>query len=242
MRCERCGAEYTPSKLFSTIFYIGEYQKTIREMRLCRNCTKLFGGDWFDSEKELIQTANLVYPFMAGPERFVSRPLGGCDEYRISCDYGTINPCSFGLWGRQGERWYRIEEYYYDARLTGKSRTDKEHYHALCQLAGALEISAVIIDPSAASFIETVKRGKRFPVVVADYGLKDGIDYVTRALLSGRVIICDTCKNAQREFKRYHYDGAGRVVKSDDHAMDDIRYFTSYLLKHLLDRYLDPHA
>ena len=37
------------------------------------------------------------------------------DRYYISVDYGTANPTSMGLWGRCGERWYRVREYYYNA-------------------------------------------------------------------------------------------------------------------------------
>ena len=40
------------------------------------------------------------------------RPEGDMEEYCISVDYGTANPCSFGLWGRQRGIWYRMEEYY----------------------------------------------------------------------------------------------------------------------------------
>ena len=39
-----------------------------------------------------------------------------CSRYIVSCDYGTKNPSSFGLWGECGESWYRLREYYYDGR------------------------------------------------------------------------------------------------------------------------------
>ncbi len=86
------------------------------------------------------------------------------DKYYISCDYGTINPTSMGLWGRAGRKWYRIWEYYFDSRKEGRQRTDEEHYTELEKLAGDCHISSVIVDPSAASFIEVIRRHGRFHV------------------------------------------------------------------------------
>ncbi len=48
-----------------------------------------------------------------------SRRRGRAAEWYISCDYGTVNPTSMGLWGRWGEAWYRVEELYYDSRREG---------------------------------------------------------------------------------------------------------------------------
>ena len=70
---------------------------------------------------------------------------GPFSDFVISCDYGTVNPTSFGLWGKQGSAWYRLEEYYYNSRLTGIQRTDEEHYEGLRQLAGNRPISLSLI-------------------------------------------------------------------------------------------------
>lgn len=50
------------------------------------------------------------------------------EEYLISCDYGTLNPTSAGLWGLCEGKWYRVREYYYDGRKERYQRTDEEHY------------------------------------------------------------------------------------------------------------------
>ena len=86
------------------------------------------------------------------------------DRYYISVDYGTVNPTSMGLWGRASGKWYRMREYYFDSRKEGRQRTDEEHYFELERLAGDLPIRAVIVDPSAASFIEAIRRHGRFYV------------------------------------------------------------------------------
>ena len=39
---------------------------------------------------------------MADEEMYCDVPKGEFQKYAISCDYGTVNPASFGLWGKQG--------------------------------------------------------------------------------------------------------------------------------------------
>ncbi|MBQ5630616.1 MAG: PBSX family phage terminase large subunit, partial [Ruminococcus sp.] len=151
----------------------------------------------------------------------------------VSCDYGTVNPASFGLWGKRGDVWYRIDEYYFDSRAEGFQKTDEEHYSALCELVGERRIRAVAVDPSAASFIEVIRRHGVFQVVPAQNNVVNGIRRVSQALKSGRIRICDTCKAARREFSLYRWDcerHADAPVKQNDHAMDDIRYFVTTLM------------
>ncbi|MFR0872324.1 MAG: hypothetical protein ACLSG5_13630 [Oscillospiraceae bacterium] len=57
------------------------------------------------------------------------------EEYLISCDYGTLNPTSAGLWGLCEGKWYRVREYYYDGRKERYQRTDEEHYVVVEELA-----------------------------------------------------------------------------------------------------------
>ena len=80
------------------------------------------------------------------------------EQWCISCDYGTVNPASFGLWGLRDGVWYRVKEFYYDSRREGRQKTDGEYARDLEQLAGGRTIRRVVIDPSAASFIELLRR------------------------------------------------------------------------------------
>ena len=183
-------------------------------------------------EGEWVSVSGAVYPFMGDSGMFIPPPDGDMEEYCVSCDYGTMNPTSLGLWGRRGAIWYRIAEDYYDARREGKSRTDEEHYTSLENLIGGRDVTAVIVDPSAASFIEVIERHGRYPVVRADNNVIDGIRKTSGALSEKEVVICDTCVDAIREFSLYRWDEnkpMDTVIKRDDHAMDDIRYFVSYI-------------
>lgn len=182
-------------------------------------------GKWTASE-------GLVYP-MFSRERHVYSGDVSCEKYVISCDYGTVNPSSFGLWGLSEGKWHRVREYYYSSKREGISRTDEEHYQALEELAGDLEISKVIVDPSAASFIECIRRHKRFRVVKADNDVITGIRRVCAALKQDQLVINDSCRDIIREFSLYRWNekAAGDFpVKENDHAMDDMRYFVSEML------------
>lgn len=153
-------------------------------------------------------------------------PKGAFDEWRISCDYGTVNPTSMGLWGRQGEVWYRVKEYYWDSRREGRQKTDREYVRDLKALAGGRSIGRVVVDPSAASFIAAL-REEGWRVQPADNDVLSGIRVTAEALKSGRLRICEGCEDAIREFDLYCWDEnarGDRVVKEFDHAMDDIRY------------------
>lgn len=163
----------------------------------------------------------------------IGRPEGDGEEFAISCDYGTRNPASFGLWAREGAVWYRVREFYHDSRQTGRQMTDQEYAEALEDLAGGRPVRAVVVDPSAASFLELLRR-RGWPAVKAANDVLAGIRLVARLLREGRIRIAPECGDALREFGLYRWqDGAGgrdRVRKEDDHAMDDIRYFAATLL------------
>lgn len=182
-------------------------------------------GKWVAAE-------GLVYPFMSDITAFCDEPKGGFDEYVVSCDYGTVNPASFGLWGRQGTVWYRIDEYYFDSRREGNQKTDEEHYEGLLKLVGDRNVERITVDPSAASFIELVRRKGKFAVYPAENNVLDGIRRVSTALKQGEIKICRACTDIIREFGLYRWDSNGRdaPIKENDHAMDDMRYFVTTLL------------
>lgn len=173
-----------------------------------------------------VAAQGLVYDFFDGS--FIHEPPEeDCETYCISCDYGTANPASFGLWGKLGETWYRLREYYYASRKEGRQKTDAEYVRDLLALKGELQIKKVIVDPSAASFIEALVR-EGLPVVKAKNDVVSGIRTTADMLKTGKIIICSTCQDAIREFSLYTWDeksGRDAPVKQNDHAMDDIRYF-----------------
>ncbi|MBQ7976562.1 MAG: PBSX family phage terminase large subunit, partial [Clostridia bacterium] len=106
------------------------------------------------------------------------------------------------------------------------------------KLAGDKLIQSVIVDPSAASFIETIRRHGRFTVKKAKNTVLDGIRNTATYMSMERLIIHPVCEDAIREFGMYSWDdtcGEDKPIKENDHAMDDIRYFCNTILKRRWD-------
>ncbi|MGN0441479.1 MAG: PBSX family phage terminase large subunit [Acutalibacteraceae bacterium] len=183
-------------------------------------------------EGEWVAAQGSVYPFMTD-EMFCEVPWCEFEDYAVSVDYGTVNPASFGLWGLLGGVWYRIDEYYFDSRKEGFQRTDEEHYRELERLCEGKKISAVTVDPSAASFIEVIRRHGKFSVIPARNNVLDGIRQCAAALKEKRIVICRNCADSVREFSLYRWNENSKndvPIKENDHAMDDIRYFVTTIL------------
>jgi PBSX family phage terminase large subunit len=181
---------------------------------------------------EWVQAEGRVYDFFT-PEMVAAPPAEPMEKYYISCDYGTVNPTSMGLWGCRGGIWYRIDEFYFDSRAQKRQMTDGEYAQALEKLAGQRPIAAVIVDPSAASFMELLRRrGHR--VQKARNDVLAGIRLTADLLKKGKVVICHGCEDCLREMDSYVWDLQGgykdRVKKENDHAMDDMRYFVATVL------------
>lgn len=182
-------------------------------------------GQWAQAEGR-------VYDFF-DPDMVRKAPEGPYEKWYISCDYGTVNPTSMGLWGLCGGVWYRVKEFYFNSREQMRQMTDEEYAAALAGLAGERNITAVIVDPSAASFMETLRR-KGWRVRKADNDVLGGIRLTSDCLKDGRMVICEGCTDCLREMDEYVWDlesgSRDRVKKEHDHAMDDMRYFASTVL------------
>lgn len=175
----------------------------------------------------------LIYP-MFSREKHITDDVPESGSYYVSIDYGTLNPCSMGLWCIKDGTAHRIREFYHDGRAGQKMLTDEEYYGELEQLAYGLPIQYVVVDPSAASFIETIKRHGKFSVKRAKNSVLDGIRYTAGLLTQDKIKIHSSCKNTMREFGEYCWDtqcSEDRPIKQNDHAMDDIRYFCYTILR-----------
>ena len=170
----------------------------------------------------------LIYDFFTPEEYCRSVPERPWERVRVSIDYGTVNPASFGLWALKDGVWYRVREYYYDSRREGRQKTDAEYVEALRALTAGETVEKVIVDPSAASFIEAARRAG-FPVVRADNNVLDGLRVTADLLKRGRIVICEGCESCLEEIAQYCWADGGaehdKPRKERDHAMDELRYF-----------------
>ena len=177
-------------------------------------------GEWAAAQ-------GLVYDFFDPDKDAAEVPDGPFSAWRVSVDYGTVNPLSMGLWGEKNGVWYRVDEVYYDSRREGRQKTDAEYAEMLEQLAAGRDIQRVIVDPSAASFIETLRR-KGWQVMKADNDVADGIRVTADLLRQRRIVLCRPCRDCLREMALYCWDersGRDAPRKEHDHAMDEMRYF-----------------
>ena len=177
-------------------------------------------GEWAAAEGR-------VYDFF--DESYVQKAPEGLNRWCISCDYGTVNPASFGLWGEKDGVWYRAAEYYYDSKKAGRQKTDGEYAADLRRLAGDRDVELVVVDPSAASFLELLRR-EGWRTARAENDVNSGIRLTARLLQERKLVICEGCRDSLREFQLYRWEEGGgrdRVRKEHDHAMDDIRYFAA---------------
>ena len=176
----------------------------------------------------------LIYDFFTPQEYCVRAPEKPWERVRISIDYGTVNPTSFGLWALRDGVWYRVREYYYDSRKEGRQKTDAEYVEDLRKFAAGENVERVIVDPSAASFIEALRRAG-FPVSKADNDVLDGIRVTANLLKQRKIVICEGCGSCLEEIAGYCWEDGGtgrdRPKKERDHAMDEMRYFAVSIAK-----------
>lgn len=206
------------------------------EERVIERYERLYSGAFY--ERFILgrwcDVSGLIYPMFSSKDHVVDSLPDSFERYLVSCDYGTVNPSSFGLWGESGGVWYRISEYYYDSRREGRQRTDEEHYAGLERLIGQRQIDYILCDPSAASFIACIRAHGKFKVRRADNEVLSGIRRVADMLTSGRLKFHSGCKDCIREFSLYSWDegcAADKPIKENDHAMDDLRYLVNDVVK-----------
>lgn len=222
-----------PIDLFSMRFVIDD--NTTLSPEYIEEIKKEYTGVFYDRFilGRWTRAEGLVYPNF-NAEKHVVSDVPDTGLYYISVDYGTLNPCSMGLWCVNDGVAIRISEYYYNGRKMRQQKTDEEYYTALEQLAGDHVIQDIVVDPSAASFIETIRRHGRFRVTKAKNDVLDGIRITGTLLNAGRIKIHESCSGILGEFPAYSWDDKkleDAVIKENDHAMDDMRYFCMTVLR-----------
>lgn len=179
----------------------------------------------------------LVYSMFDEDKHVSDKHMTGAKEWVVSVDYGTVNPFAAGLWAFDGRHAQMEYEYYYDSRETGIRRDDEAHYQELCKLIGDRKVSFIIVDPSAASFIETIKKHGKYIAKGAENDVLDGIRVVTTMLNKGIISFYKDCESVMQEMGLYSWDMESvedAVIKENDHMEDSIRYFCYTFLRRRL--------
>lgn len=179
-------------------------------------------GEWALAE-------GLVYP-MFSREKHIAK--GAVEyhrnsQYYVAIDYGTVNPFAAGIFEFNGRRSTMIKELHYEGRK--QPRVDNEaYYKMMCGLIGDLPIEYIIVDPSAAAFIETINKYAKYIAKGANNDVLNGIQEVTKYLNYGLLEIHESCVETIKEFEGYAWDDESKedeVIKENDHHMDLLRYY-----------------
>ena len=207
---------------------------SLTEEVLARYKTMYPGGVFYDRYIRglWVLAEGLVYPMFDPEKNVVHGDPDGPGEYYISIDYGTKNPTAMGLWRLHHGEAVMMKEYYYDGRAS-RPKTDEEYYTDLEAFAAGYRIERVVVDPSAASFIECIHRHGKFSVWGADNSVLDGIRKTASLIKSGKLKFHESCEHAFKEFGLYSWDeksGDDKVIKENDHVCDAIRYFVSTIM------------
>lgn len=166
---------------------------------------------------------------MFDPAIHVREDCSSWERLYVAIDYGTTNPCTFGLYGVRSSCRHLIREYYYDSKKHMRQKTDAEYSKDLRAFIGMDDIEIIYVDPSAASFIVQLEEDG-FPVQPAHNDVLDGIRVMAREIQAGRYTVDPSCKDTIRELQSYAWDskaaerGEDKPIKTNDHTCDRDRY------------------
>jgi len=155
------------------------------------------------------------------------KETGGIDF--VAIDYGIQNPCVFLLFKKVKDKYFIRKEYYWDGRAKQQQKTDSDYVNDLKKWLDGTPIKFVIVDPSATSFIVSLRRAG-FIVKLAKNAVIEGIQCVSTLLSQNNLAIEKQCKETIKEFEGYIWDtkaldrGIEQPVKKNDHCVDAARY------------------
>ena len=171
------------------------------------------------------------------------------DKYYISVDYGTNNPCVFGMYGVKKKQIRKLAEYHWDSTKRGRQKTDPEYSKDLAKFIQGYfdsikdeerekelnKITEIFLDPSAASMRVQLITDGFSQVRKAKNDVLPGIKTVGKKLNDGSYKILACCKESIKEKFTYVWDsraqkrGEDKPLKENDHCSDEERYMVHTL-------------
>lgn len=204
---------------------------------------RLILGEWVAAEGTVYEAWN--------PEQHVVKSLPTIDRwFAVGLDYGTTNPLDALLIGRGTEpdaegrpvtRLYVGNEWRHDPKVAKVRLTDAQHSQNLREWLqqvprcdGSADVGVrpdfMVVDPSAASFMEQLLADRVHNLQPADNSVVDGIRTVSSLLAADRLRVHESCTDLIREMASYSWDdkateaGQDKPLKVADHAVDALRY------------------
>ena len=152
--------------------------------------------------------------------------------YICGIDYGTSNATAAVLCAVSPNRWPQIrveDEYYYDSEKKGRSKTDGELAEDIYEFLRYKNISAVYVDPSAASLKLELRR-KDLPVLDAKNDVIEGIKQTSKFVAQKNLLIHKRCTVLLDCIQTYAWcpkaadQGEDKPIKKREHILDALRY------------------
>lgn len=199
-----------------------------------------YTGMWYKRmiEGKWVNAEGLIYDSFNESMEYETLPTWDYNvDYFVAIDYGTTNPMVFLEIVDTGDDFYVDREYYWDSRVEQRQKADNEYFQDLLKFMGNVDkYTAVIIDPSAASFIALLRQNG-IVVIEADNSVLDGIRLMSTMFNLGKLKVNKSCTNFIQELSVYQWDetsalkGIEKPVKANDHACDACRYYCKTIIQ-----------
>ena len=159
-------------------------------------------------------------------------PFPSPNYYIVGIDYGTTNATAAVLCAITPNKWPQIRveaEYYYDSAKKGRSKTDQELVRDIKDFIGYKNVSALYVDPTAAS-LKIALRQAELPVLDANNDVLFGIKVCSKFIGGKNLVIHKGCTILREHMQSYSWDskaadrGEDKPLKKNDHIMDALRY------------------
>lgn len=199
-----------------------------------------YTGMWYKRmiEGQWVNAEGLIYDSFNESMEYETLPTWDYNvDYFVAIDYGTTNPMVFLEIVDTGDDSYVDREYYWNSRVEQRQKSDNEYFQDLLKFMGDVDkYTAVIIDPSAASFIALLRQNG-IVVIEADNSVLDGIRLMSTMFNLGKLKVNKSCTNFIQELSVYQWDetsalkGIEKPVKANDHACDACRYYCKTIIQ-----------
>lgn len=165
-------------------------------------------------------------------DNLYENPTNNPNFYICGVDYGTSNATAAVIAAITPRIWPQIrieEEYYYDSAKKGRSKTDAELADDIKEFVQNRNLSAIYVDPSAAS-LKIELRNRNLPVLDANNDVLQGIKVTSKFIANKNLLIHKGCRTLIECIQTYAWDpkaadrGEDAPLKKKEHILDALRY------------------
>jgi PBSX family phage terminase large subunit len=184
-----------------------------------RRYARLILGEWTGTDQA-------VYPMFDKKIHLTGDLPPENARWFASIDYGYNAPTSIGLWALHDDVYTRAAEFYWiSGENDGNGLTHDAVVAKLKALAGRHHLEYVVYDPSAPA-LGAALAAAGYTARPGTNRVLTGISHVQRLLEQEKIKIHDSCTHFFREIYSYQFRAeTDHILKQNDHAMDEMRYF-----------------